>query len=60
MSSWKEPLLWRNSCSEKILLRKSGYFKEVWRSSFSKNKAILKKSQYMREEKLSFEKKVPY
>ena len=39
------------------LLCRSSHSEKVWRSSFSKNKAILEKLQHMREEKSLFEKK---
>ena len=54
----KKQLLWRNRCSERVtVVSKVEVVKEVWRSSFSENKAVRKKSLNMSEGKSSFEKK---
>ena len=53
----------KSSCSEKIsapkmyLLCRSSHSEKLWKSSLSKNKVVLKKSQGMRDEKSLFGKK---
>ena len=62
MTLSKTDLLKEAAALKKQILRKSNccvkVVKEVWRSSFSKNKAVLKKSRNMSEGKLPFEEKV--
>ena len=62
MNISKTELLKKATALKKQMLRKSNcgdeIVKEVWRRSFSENKAILKKSLNMPEENLPFEKKI--